>query len=193
MSGGLMSDFIISDHINGLVTIPRIRHEDRRGHFEEVYSSRIASLFPNGIKQISHSHNKRNVLRGLHLQIDPPMSKIMRVVRGCAQIVHLDLNPYSSTYGNVVAQVVAEDSDYMLYGSAYIARGFLTMMDNTVIEYLHNAEFNSARTYTVAWDDPRIKSCWYLSPTDEKELILSDNDRDHGMSFESWKSVVGCP
>ena len=48
---------------------------------------------PSSFVQLNHSRSARGVVRGLHFQWDPPMGKLMRVARGEAFIVAVDIRP----------------------------------------------------------------------------------------------------
>jgi len=176
-----------SQQIDGLLTITGTVHEDERGAFEEVFSAPVLGhLFPNGIRQISHSFNKLGSLRGLHLQTNPGMAKMMRVVRGAAVIVHLDADPTSRTYGGVEKHVLFEEDTIGLYAPPLVARGFLALDENTVVEYLHSETFNPRSTYTIKWNDPILGDVWHLEsyrPT----YIISEKDRTEGISFADWQ------
>lgn len=175
-----------SQEIDGLLTMTGTRHVDSRGAFEEVYSEPILGhLFPNGIRQISHSFNKLGSLRGLHLQTNPAMGKMMRVVRGAAVIVHLDANPASRTYGAVEKHVLFEEDSIGLYAPAMVARGFLALDDDTLVEYLHTETFNPRATYTINWNDPILGDVWHLESY-RPSYIISDKDRTEGIPFTNW-------
>lgn len=53
------------------------------------------------IKQVMESHSKKGVLRGFHLQYDPPMGKLVRTVEGEMIDFFLDLRPDSKNLGKI--------------------------------------------------------------------------------------------
>jgi dTDP-4-dehydrorhamnose 3,5-epimerase len=73
--------------------------QNERGFFTEVYRrDRFKELgLPEVFVQLNHSGSVRNVLRGLHSQWDPPMGKLMRVTRGNAFPVAVDIRNGSPT------------------------------------------------------------------------------------------------
>ena len=78
--------------------------QDDRGFFMEAFRSDTyaehAELgLPSSFVQLNHSRSSRGVTRGLHFQWDPPMGKLMRVARGEAFIVAVDIRPGSPTLG----------------------------------------------------------------------------------------------
>ena len=68
---------------------------DERGWFPR--SSRLDTFaglgLPTRFVQVNQSRSVRGVVRGLHLQWDPPQGKLMRVVTGRALMVAVDIRP----------------------------------------------------------------------------------------------------
>src|SRR5580698_8018871 len=91
-----------SSHVSGAVkvVVPQVLGDDR-GFFMETYrSDNFRDLgLPTKWEQDNHSRSSRGVLRGLHFQWDPPMSKLMRVTRGAAFLVAVDIRKNSPTLG----------------------------------------------------------------------------------------------
>lgn len=175
-----------SKHIDGLLSVEGKRYSDDRGAFEEVFSEPvIGHFFPQGIKQISHSFNKLGALRGLHLQTHPAMAKMMRVVHGMAVIVHLDANPASRTYGAVTKHILSQNDSIGLFAPAMVARGFLSLAPDTVIEYLHSEVFNPNATYTIKWNDSILGDVWRTFGF-WGDYIISEKDRTEGIAFSEW-------
>jgi dTDP-4-dehydrorhamnose 3,5-epimerase len=52
---------------------------------------------PRKSVQHNHSHSRKNVLRGLHFRLEPPMGKLMRVTRATAFLVAVDIRKGSPT------------------------------------------------------------------------------------------------
>jgi dTDP-4-dehydrorhamnose 3,5-epimerase len=161
---------------------PRISR-DNRGEFSELYNSSLDLLFPNGIKQISTSRSKENVFRGMHFQYDPPMAKAMRVVSGTIKLIEMDVNPYSPNFGRIQWRY-AFPSVTQYYAPAHIARGFLTLEDDTVIEYFQDATFNPATSMTISLTDADLMH--HYVPDNS---IMSEKDRN-GMNLVDWKEFA---
>ena len=128
---------------------------------------------PDRYVQLNHSGSVRNVVRGLHFQWDPPMGKLMRVVRGSAFLVAVDIRPGSATLGDWVGLVLSSDDRRQVWAPAGFARGFAVLSDTAEIEYLCTGTYNGAAESGIRWDDPEIGIRW---PVDQP--ILSDKDRD---------------
>ena len=85
-----INKYIIEKKIKDLLILKHKNFYDHRGLFAEIYKkSEINKLIKNfSIKQINLSISKKNVARGLHLQIKPKMSKMMRVIKG--EAIYMD-------------------------------------------------------------------------------------------------------
>src|SRR5436190_1319669 len=85
--------------LNGVLILePRI-FSDERGYFLESYNER--AMGEAGIHepfvQDNHSFSTRNVVRGMHYQIQRPQGKLVRVIVGEILDVAVDLRRNSST------------------------------------------------------------------------------------------------
>src|SRR6185437_5620039 len=80
--------------------------EDRRGFFMEVYRKDQFDTFglPTNFVQVNHSRSAEGVLRGLHFQWEPALGKLIRVIRGAAYAVAVDIRPDSPSLGKWVGE-----------------------------------------------------------------------------------------
>ncbi|ADI63080.1 dTDP-4-dehydrorhamnose 3,5-epimerase ['Nostoc azollae' 0708] len=90
---------------------------DKRGFFYESYNERVF-LEKVGILshfvQDNHSRSIKDVLRGLHYQIEKPQGKLVRVVVGSVFDVAVDLRKISATFGQSVGVCLsAENKDQL--------------------------------------------------------------------------------
>ena len=74
---------------------------DHRGFFMETYRKDVFSKQGLNFEfvQDNHSRSTKGTLRGLHFQWEPPMGKLMRVTRGSAFLVAVDIRKDSTTLG----------------------------------------------------------------------------------------------
>jgi dTDP-4-dehydrorhamnose 3,5-epimerase len=153
----------------------RVRaHPDARGSFRELLraSDFAAAGLPSQFPQLNHSRSARGVVRGLHFQFDPPMAKLMRVVRGAAFLVAVDVRKGSPTCGRAVWRTQRVGDDAWLYAPAGFARGLQALEDDTEVEYLCTAEYSAAGEGGIRWNDPALGIPWPL-----REAITSEKDR----------------
>lgn len=155
--------------------------EDARGFFSEVYrKDRFEALgLPANFVQVNHSGSVRNVTRGLHFQWSPPMGKLMRVTRGEAFLVAVDIRKGSPMLGKTFTLVATAANRRQLLAPAGFARGFCVLSDFAEIEYLTTGTYNGLCEDGVLWNDPALDIPWpvadpILSPRDANAQLLSD-------------------
>lgn len=167
--------------LNDVILIEPEIFRDPRGFFSEVY--RLDQFAEFGITQtfvqFNHSGSTRGVLRGLHFQWDPPMGKLMRVNRGRAFLVAVDIRKRSPTLGQWVGIECNGDIPLLVWAPGGFARGFCVLSDFAEIEYLCSGIYNGAAEASIRWDDPAINIQWPISdPTlsdrDKKAYLLAD-------------------
>ena len=149
--------------IEGLVIIEPRAFPDERGFFMESYKQsdfeKVGILGP--FVQDNHSRSKRGVLRGLHFQRPPyAQGKLVRVSRGHAWDVAVDLRKGSPTFGKYFALELSESNRLMLWIPAGFAHGFLALEDDTELQYKCTAEYNAASDGGLRWNDPDIAIAW---------------------------------
>jgi dTDP-4-dehydrorhamnose 3,5-epimerase len=166
-------DFL-KNTIEGLLIIkPRV-FEDERGHFYESYKKELFEN--NGIPfefiQDNQSLSQKDVLRGLHFQ-NPPFAqgKLIRVIRGSALDVAVDIRKNSPTYGKYSSIVLSEVNKLMYWVPSGFAHGFLTLEDNTILQYKCTALYNKESEGSLLWNDPNLKINWGIN-----HPLLSDKD-----------------
>lgn len=142
--------------------------EDGRGFFMEVFREDLFAEFadlglPRRFVQLNHSQSTRGVTRGLHFQWEPPMGKLMRVTRGEAFLVAVDIRPGSPTLGRHVSLVANDRNRLQLWAPASFARGFAALGDVTEVQYLTTGTYNRNGEAGILWNDPALGIDWPLS------------------------------
>lgn len=147
---------------------------DARGSFRELFRAEhfAAAGLPTTIAQINGSVSAKGVVRGLHFQWEPAMAKAMRVVRGRAFIVAVDVRADSLTFGRAWWRECVAGEDLWVCAPAGFARGFQALEDATEVEYLCTAPYHAAAEGGIRWDDPALGIPWPLA-----DVTLSDKDR----------------
>jgi dTDP-4-dehydrorhamnose 3,5-epimerase len=176
---------IVATELPGLLVIERDMFADRRGAFHEAFqaSDFAAAGLPANFAQISDSHSRRGVLRGLHLQRPIPQAKLVRVVAGRIFDVVVDLRPGSATWGRWAPFTLAADENRMLFIPEGFAHGFTSLTDSIVIYHL-TAPYEPAGQITIAWNDPDLAIDWPI-----RDPIISAADAA-GMSLAEFKRRV---
>jgi dTDP-4-dehydrorhamnose 3,5-epimerase len=158
----------------GLVLVHPQVHADARGRFRELYRAEhfAAAGLPFPVQQVNASVSRRGAVRGLHFQWEPPQAKVMRVARGAALLVAVDLRRGSPTAGRAWWRRAQADDDLWVAAPAGFARGFQAIEDDTEVEYLCDAPYRPAANGGIRWDDPALGIPWPVA-----EAIVSEGDR----------------
>ena len=157
---------------------PDVRR-DPRGSFYESYKK--GEFQANGISedfvQDNQSFSTRGVLRGLHFQIAPhPQAKLVRVLKGRAFDVAVDIRKDSKTFGKYSASVLSEENKQMLYIPAGFAHGFCVLEDNTEFLYKVSDFYSPRHERGIIWNDPAIGIDW---PKLDGAFVLSEKDQKY--------------
>jgi dTDP-4-dehydrorhamnose 3,5-epimerase len=171
-----------SEHLGAVkVIVPEAFH-DERGFFYEVYRhDQFAALgLPTTFVQLNQSGSVRGVVRGLHFQWEPPMGKLMRVTRGRAFLVAVDIRHNSPTCGHWFGIEASDEDRRQLWAPASFARGFCVLSDFAEVQYLCTGNYNARAESGIRWDDPEIGIAWPV-----REPILSDKDRS-AQTLAAW-------
>ena len=123
--------------------------------------------------QVNHSKSARGVLRGLHFQTEPhSQGKLVRALRGSIFDVAVDIRKSSPQFGKWVGIELTDKNRHMLFVPRGFAHGFISLEDDTEVEYLVDQEYSTECERGVIWDDPQIGVKW---PIDDP--ILSERDK----------------
>lgn len=162
--GTAMELRVDSVHFGEIKVIGHQVFEDHRGFFYEVfhYDHFAAAGLPTAFVQLNHSKSVKGVLRGLHFQWNPPMGKLMRVTRGAAFVVAVDIRKGSPTLGQWYGQVLTDENKLQMWAPASFARGFYTLSDVAEVQYLCTGMYNGAAESGILWNDPAIGIDWGL-------------------------------
>ncbi len=147
---------------------------DERGSFRELFRAEhfAAVGLPATVAQVNLSRSHRGVVRGLHFQWSPPMAKTMRVARGRAFVVAVDVRRGSPTLGRAWWRELQASDDIWVCAPAGFARGLQALEDDTDVEYLCSASYVAAAEGGIRWDDPALGIPWPLAAT-----AVSEKDR----------------
>lgn len=171
--------------LKGTYRIKLERVGDVRGYFMRFYNREIfaAHNLQTVWEQESVSFNKeKNTLRGLHFQLPPfNETKIVRVASGAIFDVFVDLRKKSETYGEWDAIELSAENDTAVYIPKGFAHGFKTLVDNTLVEYKIDANYNAESAGGIRWNDADLAIEWntenpVISERDGKLPFFADFD-----------------
>jgi dTDP-4-dehydrorhamnose 3,5-epimerase len=135
--------------------------------------------------QDNHSCSQAGVLRGLHYQLPPhPQGKLVRVVRGAAFDVAVDIRQGSPQFGQWFGMELNADNRLQLWIPEGFAHGFMALEDDTHFLYKTTDVYAKDCERSIRWDDPAIGIKWpagaaapRLAPKDAEAPLLADADR----------------
>ena len=139
---------------------------DERGFFLESFNARAfkeATGLERDFVQDNHSKSVRNVLRGLHYQIQQPQGKLVRVVQGEVFDVAVDVRRASPTFGHWVGVHLSAENKKQLWVPEGFAHGFVVLSDTAEFLYKTTDYYNPAFERAILWNDPDLNIQWPIS------------------------------
>ena len=129
------------------------------------------------VVQINQGFSKKaGTLRGLHFQEgEHAQAKLVSCLHGSIFNVAVDIRPgdtFRYAYGAILS---FENQKQMLIPRGF-AHGYLTLEDNTLMQWCVDNDFCGEAAKAVRFDDPDIK--WQTVPWPKGEYILSYKDRN---------------
>lgn len=165
-----------------LIFEPKVFGDDRGFFYESFNERRFAEL--TGIEasfvQDNHSKSARNVLRGLHYQIQQPQGKLVRVVAGEVFDVAVDIRKNSATFGHWVGVILSAENKRQLWVPPGFAHGFVVTSESAEFLYKTTDYWAPEHERSILWNDPAIGIEWplqeapMLSGKDQVGKLLAD-------------------
>jgi dTDP-4-dehydrorhamnose 3,5-epimerase len=153
---------------------PRV-FSDERGYFLESYNQKVFAEIgiAHHFVQDNHSRSTRNVLRGLHYQIQHTQAKLVRVVEGEILDVAVDMRRNSPTFGKSVVVELSGENRRMLWIPTGYAHGFRVVSAVAHVLYKASDYYAPEHERTLLWSDPELQIDWKL----DGEPIVSPKDQ----------------
>ena len=164
---------IETTEIGGVYLITPGIFQDQRGFFLESFREDTFRQhgLPTTFVQDNHSGSVKGVLRGLHFQWEPPMAKLMRVTRGTAFLMAVDIRKGSPTLGKWLGVEASAENGIQVFAPAGCARGFCVLSDYAEVQYKCTGLYNSRCESGIRWNDPEIGIDWPV-----RDPIVSQKD-----------------
>jgi len=147
-----------------LILEPKVFGDDR-GFFFESFNARAfeqATGLKREFVQDNHSKSAKNVLRGLHYQIQNPQGKLVRVVQGEVFDVAVDLRKSSKTFGQWVGHILSAENKKQLWVPEGFAHGFLVLSQTAEFLYKTTDYYSPEHERSLLWNDPALGIDWPL-------------------------------
>ena len=156
--------------------------KDKRGHFKELIKEKvIKKKLPFTVM----SYSKKNVIRGLHIQIKKPQGKLISVLKGKIYDVALDLRKNSRTFGKVFSCIISEKNSKSIYIPPGFAHGFCGLEKENYIIYSCSQYRSAASERAIKYNDKKLRIKW---PT--KKPLVSKKDMNAMEFFEFKKKYL---
>jgi dTDP-4-dehydrorhamnose 3,5-epimerase len=145
-----------------LIIEPQVFGDERGFFFESFNQKKFLELTGLNLDfvQDNHSRSVKNVLRGLHYQIQQPQGKLVRVVQGTVFDVAVDIRRSSPTFGKHVGVELSSDNKRMLWVPPGFAHGFVVLSDSAEFLYKTTDYWAPEFERSIAWNDPAIGIDW---------------------------------
>jgi len=165
-----------------LIIEPKVFGDERGFFFESFNRRQFADLVGRNVDfvQDNHSRSVKNVLRGLHYQVQQPQGKLMRVVKGEVFDVAVDIRKSSLTFGQWVGEILSADNKKQLWVPEGFAHGFVVVSDTAECLYKTTDYWAPEFERSLAWNDPTIGIQWpiqgepSLSAKDQQAKALAE-------------------
>lgn len=175
-------NFIKTSIPDVIILEPNIFGDDRGFFFESFNQKIFEEIIGRGVRfvQDNHSRSCKNVLRGLHYQIQQPQGKLVRVIAGSVLDVAVDIRKSSPTFGKYISVELSAENKKQLWMPEGFAHGFLTLSDTAEFVYKTTDYYSPSFERAIRWNDNDIAIQWpgvtnpLLSKKDSEANFLSD-------------------
>ena len=172
---------IIKTKFKDLIIYDKKTFKDKRGYLRELYHQKhFKTKFPFDVM----SYSKKNVLRGLHLQLKNAQAKLITVLKGKIFDVCVDCRKNSKTFGKHFSIYLSEKENKSLLIPAGFAHGFCSLTNDVVLHYKCSKYRHSNSETGILWNDKDLDIKW---PT--KKLIISNKDKKN-FTFKDLKKLI---
>ena len=160
---------ILKTKFKGLLVLKGSTHHDQRGYFRELFKKKYIK------KKLIFDYlslSKKNVVRGIHIQLKNPQAKLISVFSGKIFDVVLDCRKKSSTFGKYFKIYMSDKDNISLYIPEGFAHGFCSLSSNTIIHYKCSSYRHKKSETGIIWNDKNLKINWPI-----KQPIISSKDK----------------
>lgn len=159
--------------LQGLLIIEPAVFADSRGHFLETFQDlryREKGV-PADFVQDNLAFSHKNVLRGLHFQVNHPQAKLIQATSGEVFDVAVDVRAGSATFGRWFATRLSAENHRQMYVPVGFAHGYCVTSETATVMYKCSDYYHPEDEGGVLWSDPQIGIDWPL-----QHPVISDKD-----------------
>ena len=164
---------------------------DARGYFMETYNEAAFKAAGHDLTfvQDNQSKSRKGVLRGLHLQVNNPQGKLVRVISGEVFDVGVDIRRGSPTFGKWHGEVLSAENKKQLFVPEGFAHGFVVLSDEAEFVYKCTRLYDPTDELGIRYDDPDIGIAW---PQVDADILLSEKDKKQPSFKEVCEKLELC-
>lgn len=166
-----------------LIIEPKVFGDARGFFFESFNQAQFERAVGRSVQfvQDNHSRSVKNVLRGLHYQIQHPQGKLVRVVQGEVFDVAVDIRKSSPTFGQWVGEILSAENKRQLWVPEGFAHGFVVLSEAAEFLYKTTDYWVPEHERCIRWDDSTLAIDWPLTMS---QPVVSAKD-GQGASFDA--------
>ena len=166
-----------NNKIKELLIVNNQSYKDKRGYFKEILlEKKIKERFPFLVM----SYSKKNVIRGLHLQLNNSQGKYVSVIKGKIFDVCVDLRKNSKTFGKYFSLIISEKNSKSVFVPPGFAHGFCALDKENYVIYSCTKYRDAKSEITINFNDRKLKIKWPV-----KKAITSKKDKS-AISFNEY-------
>jgi len=141
---------------------PKVFGDERGFFFESFNQAQFEQAIGKLVQfvQDNHSRSARNVLRGLHYQIQQPQGKLVRVVQGEVFDVAVDIRKGSPSFGQWVSKILSAENKRQLWIPEGFAHGFVVLSETAEFLYKTTDYYAPAHERCILWNDATLAIQW---------------------------------
>jgi dTDP-4-dehydrorhamnose 3,5-epimerase len=158
-----------------------IRYFDKRGYFQQTF---LEKTLKKKIKFTAIAKSKKNVIRGMHFQLENKQTKIISVLSGKILDVAVNLKKKSKDFGKVYYFILNEGD--AVYIPNYYAHGYECLSKNSIILYHLDNYRDPKNEHGIQYDDQTLKIKWKTN-----KPILSKRDKNHETFLDFKNKFIG--
>ncbi|MGY6528290.1 MAG: dTDP-4-dehydrorhamnose reductase [Cyanobacterium sp.] len=182
--------------IDGVLILEPRLFSDNRGWFMETYVDKRLRDEGLNIRFVQDNHSlslQKGTLRGLHFQVEPKaQTKLVRCTRGSILDVAVDLRKGSPTFKKWVSvELSAENKKQLLIPKGF-AHGFLTLTDDTEVQYKVDEYYDPKCDRTLKFNDPDLAINWGIEkPTISEKDLIAPSLKHSDVNFQISILITG--
>jgi len=172
---------IIKTNFKDLRIYKKETFKDKRGYTRELFKNNlIKKKFPFELLSLS----KKNVIRGMHLQITRPQGKFITVLRGKIFDVVVDCRKNSKTFGKYFSIILTESENNSLFIPEGFAHGYCSLTDNSLLHYKMTQYRDKKLEKGILWNDKDLNIKWPI-----QKPIISNKDKSN-ITFKEYIKLI---